>query len=174
MANAANRIIRFKGGKVLRESTIRDEDLWIQGGTIIPPASRCDEEIDAAGMLIAPGYIDLQVNGAYGRDFSSDSDALATVSPALARHGVTSFLPTLISSTSAEYRHTLIPLQKQLREGLVPIGALPLGIHLEGPFLHPDFSGAHPRESLQHFNTPEEFETFYGSLEHVKIVHLSA
>lgn len=168
MANAANTIIRFRGGKLLRKSSLIAEDLWIQNGRIIEPADHFDEDIDVHGRIIAPGFIDLQVNGAYGRDFASDLDALETICPALPRHGITSFLPTIISSTPKEYQSLLPHLVEQMKNP--PAGAIPLGLHLEGPFLHPDFAGAHPREKFSNLRNPV---ACYGSLDNVKMVTIA-
>ncbi|MCE5317273.1 MAG: N-acetylglucosamine-6-phosphate deacetylase [Parachlamydia sp.] len=162
MPNAA---IRFRGGKLLRKGSLVEEDLWIQGPQIIEPAEHCDDEVDVQGLIIAPGYIDLQINGGYGRDFSTDSDALETICSALPRHGVTSFLPTIISSTPEEYQRLLPPLMQQMEKP--PKGAIPLGLHLEGPFLHPDFAGAHPKEKLTSVHNS------YGSLDWVRMITLA-
>lgn len=164
MPNAAKKIVRFKGGKLLRKGALVEEDLWIQGGRIIDPVSHCDEEVDVQSLIIAPGYIDLQINGGYGRDFSTDPDALETICPGLPRHGITSFLSTIISSTPEEYQKILPPLIKQIEKP--PKGAIPLGLHLEGPFLHPDFAGAHPKEKLS--NGDPSY-----SLDHVKMITLA-
>lgn len=165
---SANPMIRFKGGKLLRKSTLVVDDLWVQGGKIVEPADHFDEEIDVEGKIVAPGFIDLQINGAYGRDFSTDHDALEIICPALPRHGVTSFLPTIISSEPEEYHRLLPRLVEQIKDP--PAGATPLGLHLEGPFLHPDCAGAHPREKLSNIHTPA---ACYGSLDSVKMVTLA-
>lgn len=161
----ATPIVRFRGGRLLRNSSLVEEDLWIQGSRIIVPAAHCDEEVDVQGKIIAPGFIDLQINGAYGRDFSTDPDALEMICPVLPRHGVTSFLPTIISSTPEEYQRLLPRLVEQMKNP--PAGSIPLGLHLEGPFLHLDFAGAHPREKLS------SIHNCYGSLDNVKMVTLA-
>ena len=60
-----------------------------------PPGAR---RVDAGGLLASPGFIDLQVNGACGRDITDDPSSMWSIGPALARHGVTAFLATVISS----------------------------------------------------------------------------
>jgi N-acetylglucosamine-6-phosphate deacetylase len=49
-------------------------------------------------MIIAPGYIDLQINGAYGIDFTKHPEQVDQAAKKLLQHGVTAFLPTVISS----------------------------------------------------------------------------
>lgn len=90
--------------------------------------------------LAVPGFIDLQVNGFAGIDFlAADRDGYVRAGEALARTGVTAYRPTFISSPVDRYLPAL---------GLVAgLGAIPgprvLGVHLEGPFLSPEFHGAH-------------------------------
>ena len=96
--------------------------------------------IDATGLILAPGFIDLQLNGGFGFDFTSDPRTIFQVAERLPEHGVTSFLPTIITSPLA----TVAAAQETLR--LTPPnfrGASPLGLHLEGPFLNPAKRGAH-------------------------------
>ncbi len=96
--------------------------------------------IDCQGFYVTPGFIDLQLNGAFGFDFTADPNSLWSVATKLPRYGLSGFLPTIITS----------PLEtvKQAQEVLAnppeaQQGAIPLGLHLEGPFLHPDKKGAH-------------------------------
>ena len=54
--------------------------------------------------LIAPGYIELQLNGAFGSDFATEPAAISAVAARLPQTGVTSFLPTLISAPRERYQ----------------------------------------------------------------------
>jgi N-acetylglucosamine-6-phosphate deacetylase len=54
--------------------------------------------VDAAGLRAVPGFIELQVNGVDGHDFTSDPAAIRSAGVGLARHGVTAFLATIVSS----------------------------------------------------------------------------
>jgi len=96
---------------------------------------------DAAGLLLTPGLIDLQVNGGFGLDFTADPETIWDVAAALPRFGVTAFLPTVITSPPA----TPQTAQRVLVGGPPAgwAGARPLGLHLEGPFLNPGKKGAH-------------------------------
>ena len=55
-----------------------------------------DAVLDVSGMLVAPGLIDLQCNGAGGADVTDDPAAIDTMSSMLPQFGVTSFLPTVV------------------------------------------------------------------------------
>lgn len=65
-----NDIIRFKNVFLLRNHKIIEEDLWIHRGKFIDPQTlffslkrEADIEIDGKGLLIVPGFIDIQING---------------------------------------------------------------------------------------------------------------
>ncbi len=105
---------------------------------------------------IAPGLIDLQVNGAYGFDFTTNSATVANVAARLPETGVTAFLPTIISSPLESYPNILRELKRAAADAC---GSEILGVHLEGPYLNPKRAGAHNPNylrapllaSIQHF-----------------------
>jgi N-acetylglucosamine-6-phosphate deacetylase len=116
---------------------------WVGEGT---PPDHPDEEIVAeAGELIAPGFIDLQVNGYGGHDAATGPAAMTAISAALPATGVTAFLPTLISAPVHEGA-AFVAATEAAAFGAP--GARVLGAHLEGPFLNPAFRGAHPAAFL--------------------------
>jgi N-acetylglucosamine-6-phosphate deacetylase len=101
---------------------------------------------------IAPGFIELLINGGYGSDFSSDGRTVAGVAARLPTTGVTSFLPTIITSPFEAYPRLL----NQVREASQAVtGAQPLGVHLEGPYLNPIRRGAHNPDYLRAMETDE-------------------
>lgn len=97
--------------------------------------------LDADGLTLAPGFIDLQLNGAFGCDFTDDPETIWEVARRLPRYGVTSFLPTIITSPPDAIAQAQEVLRKGPPDGF--LGATPLGLHLEGPFLNPGKRGAH-------------------------------
>jgi N-acetylglucosamine-6-phosphate deacetylase len=119
----------------------RPADVRIRDGRVAEVGSGLrrdrEAEVDAAGALVTPGLVDLQVNGAAGADLTADPAALPTVSAAVARHGVTTFLPTVVTcAPEVRARALAVP-----RAGLP--GARAPGWHVEGPMLHHDSRGAH-------------------------------
>lgn len=115
---------------------------WVGAGR---PPRRPDEEVVAGpGEMIAPGFIDLQVNGFQGHDAAGGRDEIAAMSELLPSTGVTAFLPTLISApvaTGAEFAASVAAAAESP-------GARVLGAHIEGPFINPSFRGAHERACL--------------------------
>ncbi len=97
--------------------------------------------------IAVPGFVDLQVNGFAGVDFlDTDVHGYRHARRFLARSGVTSFQPTLISSPLDTFRSALeVAAKAQADDGhAVRI----LGVHLEGPFLAPKWKGAHDDRHL--------------------------
>ena len=88
--------------------------------------------------VVAPGLIDLQVNGYAGRDAAEGTEAMAEIASRLPSTGVTAFLATVITA----------PLGDMLRacdaaREVNACGARVLGVHMEGPYLNPAKKGAH-------------------------------
>ena len=96
--------------------------------------------------MIFPGLIDLQINGAYGHDFTSDPFSIWQVGARLPEQGVTGFLPTIITSAPERIKEALEAIHDR-PAGYV--GAEPLGLHLEGPFLSTSRPGVHDPELFQ-------------------------
>jgi N-acetylglucosamine-6-phosphate deacetylase len=125
--------------------------VWVGRGR--PPERPDDEIVAGPGELIAPGFIDLQVNGYAGHDAAGGPEAIAAISEALPSTGVTAFLPTLISAP-VEAGSAFVASVGAAAEAP---GARVLGAHIEGPFINPSFRGAHLRSNLAH-PTPENVD----------------
>lgn len=92
--------------------------------------------------LLAPGLVDLQVNGYFGHDMvDADAAAWHTVVSRLPETGVTAFLPTFITAPVRAQAEALLRTRDLLPD--LPAGARVLGVHLEGPFLSEKRKGAH-------------------------------
>jgi N-acetylglucosamine-6-phosphate deacetylase len=92
------------------------------------------------GWTVAPGFVDLQVNGFAGAEVGDDPDQIAAVARMLPSVGVTAFCPTLVTRSDTAYRRAARALASTPWPAA---GARNLGVHLEGPFLNPARAGAH-------------------------------
>jgi N-acetylglucosamine-6-phosphate deacetylase len=105
------------------------------------------------GAWLAPGFVDLQVNGGGGVLFNAAPtvEGIGAIAAAHRRFGTTALLPTLISDTTEKMQAALEAVEQS-------IDAVPgvIGIHLEGPFLSPEKPGVH---SLWHIRSPAAADT---------------
>lgn len=110
---------------------------------------KADTEIDVAGRLICPGFVDLQVNGGGGAFLTEEPspESLERIARAHVRFGTTALLPTIITTDEA----TTLRALEAVREATSrpPAGARVLGSHLEGPFINPKKRGAHEERHIQ-------------------------
>jgi N-acetylglucosamine-6-phosphate deacetylase len=97
VAHLKSEIVRYFNGRVLSEPGPTPGELWTCQGRVIAPQQQADRHVDVNDLIIAPGYIDLQINGAFGVDFSQQPQRVLDVARQLPQYGVTSFLPTLVS-----------------------------------------------------------------------------
>ena len=102
-------------------------------------------DLDFTPHVALPGFIDLQINGAFGHDITTDPSTMWPIGQRLLSHGVTAFLPTVITSPP-EQRHAAYRHIRTRPRGYA--GAEPLGLHIEGPVLARDYAGTHPRAEL--------------------------
>ncbi len=93
--------------------------------------------------IIAPGFIDIQVNGGFGHDFTTAPERMIDVAHGWPKYGVTSFLPTIITSPLENIIHAVEVGKNTLRMPHDYTHANILGLHFEGPFVNPAKGGAH-------------------------------
>src|SRR5580704_9165871 len=92
------------------------------------------------GAWLAPGFIDVQVNGGGDVLFNDEPtpEGIAAIVSGHRRFGTTGLVPTLITDTPAKMRTALEAVRRA-----VPSNPSVLGIHFEGPFLSPEKPGVH-------------------------------
>lgn len=125
------------------------------------PSFEQTETIDARGLILLPGFVDLHVHGGAGHEvMDALPHTLETLAQFYARHGCTAFLGTTWTDTRERIRAALH--NAAARIGRQPNGATLLGVHLEGPFLNATRTGAQdpnlirraaPDEALEYLDT---------------------
>ncbi|KAK4928515.1 hypothetical protein LTR28_011857, partial [Elasticomyces elasticus] len=114
-----NGIVKFTNCRLVKGNDLMEEDLWFSSvsGKILQSQETFydyqatpDEIVDLGGRIVSPGFIDVQINGAFGFDFSVVSEGISMytkglheVNRGLIRTGVTSYLPTITSQRPEIY-----------------------------------------------------------------------
>jgi N-acetylglucosamine-6-phosphate deacetylase len=133
------------------ESVHDDANLRIANGRVVELFSGSvddgEQVLDLEGHLLAPGLIDLQVNGGGGVLFNDapSVDTLRTIAAAHRRFGTTGLLPTLISEAPETMARAVDAVGEAIASGVPGV----LGVHLEGPFLDPAARGIHAERHLR-------------------------
>ena len=116
------------------------------------------------GGVIAPGFVDLQVNGGGGILFNHDPsvDTLRTIAAAHRTTGTAAILPTLITDTAAKTRAAIDAVEAAMADGIAGIA----GLHLEGPHLSIARKGAHD-PALIRTMSPEDLMVMLDAAERI-------
>lgn len=137
-----------RGTVVVESGVIREVHRTALSDGNLPPTV-----IDAD--IVSPGLIDLQVNGAIGREVGPNAADIEAISRWMPTTGVTAWLPTVVTADAAFYPQVFASWRAIDRS----VGATPLGYHLEGPFLSPERKGAHQLRYIE-AATDELFDTW--------------
>lgn len=129
------------------DTVLSNHAVLIADGSIVgtPPSSEIPngfEIINVNNTIVAPGFIDIQVNGGGGTLFNADPtpEALRTISEAHERHGTLYFCPTVISADIGTMERCLTAVSQTVNAGIGVLGA-----HLEGPYLSQKRPGVHEK-----------------------------
>src|ERR1019366_4814167 len=158
-------MLAFTAGRLLTPTDAVEHPLMlVEQGRVLEISARSGRQApagisvsDFGDGVIAPGYVDLHIHGSAGYDVMDDTaEALPAIGQLLARHGVTSYFPTTVSAPMDATLRALERLadaienreQNDNKKDDVKGRSLPLGIHLEGPFISHARRGVHPAENL--------------------------
>ncbi|MCK4931098.1 MAG: N-acetylglucosamine-6-phosphate deacetylase [Candidatus Aminicenantes bacterium] len=137
----------IKGEVILPDRVLSKGVVEITGEKITDIYARSDRMwdgqsyfLDYSDHYISPGFIDLHIHGALGRDFmDADMESFNIIGGHLARAGVSGYLATTLSSP---FPSILKVIDSVKRSPIFPLVSKPLGVHIEGPFLNVKWCGA--------------------------------
>ncbi len=135
------------GAGVLTAEGLVETDLTAGTNGLALGVAEHETPLDLTGMTVIPGLIDLQINGAFGHDFTLEPESIWEVGARLPESGVTSFLPTIVTSPYEVADRVIEVLRAGPPTGY--LGADVLGLHIEGPWISPDWHGAHDPSLLR-------------------------
>jgi len=155
-------MLAFTAGKLLTPTDAVEHPLvLVEQGRVLEISDRSSRQVpagvstaDFSDSVMAPGYVDLHIHGSAGYDVMDDSaEALPAIEQLLVRHGVTSYFPTTVTAPMDTTLRALERLadaieKRERNDANGKCRALPLGIHLEGPFISHARRGVHPPENL--------------------------
>ena len=136
----------IKGGKVFQEDgSFLEQTLYVNAHRLVDKAEYQDdgEIIDAEGLLVLPGLVDIHSHGAAGEDFSDGNpEGLKKILQYEKRCGITSYCPTSMTFPKERLRQIFASIKGAQTEEEAKV----VGINMEGPFLDPAKKGAHVEE----------------------------
>ncbi|MBE6957320.1 MAG: N-acetylglucosamine-6-phosphate deacetylase [Ruminococcaceae bacterium] len=161
-------ITKISNGIVLAEGREQNVNLYIQDDKILALTEEnlpFDKEIDAKGLYVSPGFVDMHLHGAAGYDFlEGTAEAYQGISAAVAQHGTTAIAPTLATSTLENILLSIEKFEEALAAGVS--GAKLLGIHLEGPYFAMSQKGAQDPKYIRDFD-PAEYRRIADATPHL-------
>ncbi len=144
----------LKNGLILLDNRFRHAHILVEEGIIsaishrLADFSEAEEEVDLKGKRLVPGFVDIHTHGAVGVDVNAArAEDYEKVCRFFASQGTTSWLCSILTDTVEQTLWCIEEYKKW--EKLEHRGANIAGIHLEGPFLAPQYKGAMPEELLQ-------------------------
>lgn len=131
-------------------------DLYIKNGKFekVEENCECDEVVDLNGKKVLPGFINIHMHGAVGYNVTNaDYEAYNKIGNYLASTGTTSYLMAPATYLKDDLKKYVKEIADSMKKGCE--GANLVGVNMEGPYLNPNFKGAHKPEWLR---TPNEVD----------------
>jgi N-acetylglucosamine-6-phosphate deacetylase len=158
----------LKGNIILQDTTLNQGYVVLEGqkiSGIFAPEDRFPrdkvEVMDYGDAFIAPGFVDLHLHGALGKDvMDGQEESLRTIAEHQANNGVTGFLGSTMSAPLDSVLKAIRVLKKTARD---PLPSAILGVHVEGPFLSKKEKGAHSASLIKGM-TKKDCEALFDAL----------
>ena len=166
----------IENGQVWQEDRfVRDHTLIVVDGVVRAlqaadevKARPGDRRLDSRGAFVCPGFIDLHIHGSNDCDvMDATAESLSGLSAFLLRHGVTGFLGTTLTESSEKIEAALSAMRDFMKTPHSPL----LGIHLEGPYLNPEYRGSQAQEHLR-LPRPAEYLPWFAA-GHIKLITMA-
>jgi N-acetylglucosamine-6-phosphate deacetylase len=144
----------IKNGVVFANGIFQDKvDVILHEGKILGFAHCLDsfdgEVINAERGYVLPGLIDIHTHGIHGHDtMEGTQEALLDMAKNYAKYGITSFLPTTVTASAIDVNQSVAAISNLSMKHTG--GSVILGCHLEGPFIRPEYRGAHSLDYIAH------------------------
>ncbi|MGX8178620.1 N-acetylglucosamine-6-phosphate deacetylase [Exiguobacterium artemiae] len=157
----------YTGQTVIQSGFIRFGQTIQEIGAMTDYTAQDEEVIDLKGKRIIPGMIDVHIHGGYDVDtMDGDREALVRLSEAMLAEGVTSFFATTITQDWEQITCALQAARDVIETRQTTIE----GIHLEGPFINPDYAGAQPLSFIVEPDVEQFLKWQQASGNHIKLV----
>jgi len=164
----------IKNGSIVKENEVFVADLLIKDGKISKIAQNLhgENEIDAYGKYVVPGFIDMHIHGAVGYDImDGTTEAVEAIAKFLCNHGVTSFLPTMLTQSKEDLLKALYSI-KSFKDKFTG-NATVIGAHMEGPYFNEVYKGAQNPEFIREGSIGELSEFVGVEKDIVKLLALA-
>jgi N-acetylglucosamine-6-phosphate deacetylase len=161
-----------------RDGIVQHPTIVLDDGQIAEILTGAENEALPGGLsfpdaLLVPAYLDIHIHGAAGQDvMEGTAEALATIGEWIGARGVGGYLPTTVTSSMESTLRALDGIAHAI-ERPSETGAVPLGIHLEGPFLSHSKRGVHPEKLLERPSIPL-FDRFWQAARgHIRLMTIA-
>lgn len=165
----------FTGAQIFDGSRLVAGALLVEEGRVaalLPQGAHPDGAVEhpLSGGILAPGFVDLQVNGGDGVMFNDNPsrETLERIAAAHARLGALTILPTLVTDTTATTRAAISAVEEAIAAGVPGIA----GIHLEGPHLGPTRKGAHDAQLIRRM-APADLDLLLDAAQRVPVLKIT-